>query len=115
VDDVNRELARGIVLELVRAAEVDDRTDPVVEERSPARVREKPDAVGANDPTVPCLATVPGRMAAEIPNVETAFPGELSLEVRHSGGDCCNRSSTEGRRGRPFDLDQGQLSGLGRA
>ena len=50
MDDVDRHVRGGSASSsLVREAKVDDRLDPVVDERPPALVRELADAVGAND------------------------------------------------------------------
>jgi hypothetical protein len=82
MDDVERQLTRGVVLKLVVAAEVDHGPDAVVGDRLPAGIGELPDAVGPDDSAVAGLSSVLGWETAEIADVEAALPGELSRSNR---------------------------------
>src|SRR3954467_2848322 len=76
VDDGHGQLAWWILLALVVAAQVDDRSDPVPDECLPACVRQLADAVGADDGAEFRLAAVAHWMPAEVADVETAVPDE---------------------------------------
>jgi hypothetical protein len=92
VDDGDRQLEGRVALELVVPAEVDDRADAVVDERLPAGRREVSYAVRADDGAEPSLASVLGRMPAQVADVEAAVPGEDAL-----GQEPSRRRSTNWR------------------
>ena len=79
VDDVERQVARRIRLELAVAAKVDHGAYPVGDQRGPAVVRQTPDAVGTDDDVELRLATVVERQPAQVPHVDAAVPPKRAL------------------------------------
>jgi hypothetical protein len=77
VDDVDVDVARLVLGELLGPAEVDDPRHPVVRERVPARVRELAHVVGAHDAAGHRLAAALERQSAEVAHVEAAVPLEF--------------------------------------
>src|SRR5205807_4899338 len=78
MDDLDRQVARRIELEVAVEAKVDDARDAVVEEGLPARVAQVPDAVRPDDGAETRRAAVLGQVPAEVADVDAPVPGESS-------------------------------------
>jgi hypothetical protein len=76
VDDLDIDVARLILGELLGKAQIDDALHTVAGERTPALVGEPANVVGANDPAEPGTSAVLGGKTAKVANVDAAFPGE---------------------------------------
>jgi hypothetical protein len=79
VDDVDGHVERGVALELVVAAEVDDRADAVVDERLPAGIGQVPDAVRPDDRAELGRPSVLRDVSAQVADVEAPLPAEDAL------------------------------------
>jgi hypothetical protein len=84
VHDIQVDVARRVVVELLAPAKVDDAGDPVLGERTPAVVGEPPDVVGADQPAEQRLAAVLEPDAAEVADVEAALPLEQPRQTAAS-------------------------------
>src|SRR5581483_9401418 len=95
--DVDVDVARRIVRELLRPAQVDDALDPVLRKRTPAVFGQVGDVVCANEDATSRLAAPCKRHSAQITDVEAALPAELT---RHAAAGSAPRyaSITAGLR-----------------
>src|SRR5439155_21566143 len=76
VHDGGVDVARRVLVELLRPAQVDDADDAVGGERPPAFLAQLPDVVRADEGAVAGAPTVRERHAAEVPNVQAPVPLE---------------------------------------
>ena len=76
VHDVDVDVARLVLCELLGEAQVDDPLHAVLGERAPAVVGQPANVVGANDAAEPRTSAVLGRETAEVADVQAALPGE---------------------------------------
>src|SRR5207244_10202195 len=76
VHDLDVDVARLVLGQLLGPAEVDDALDAVTAKRPPPVVGEAADVVRTDDSPLADAAAVLGRQAAEVTNVQAAVPDE---------------------------------------
>ena len=76
VDDLDVDVARRVLRELLRPAQVDDPPDAVLGERAPAGIGQPTHVVRSDDNPFANPPAVLGRQAAEIARVQAALPGQ---------------------------------------
>ena len=88
VHDLDVDVARLVLGELLRPAQVDDARHAVLGERAPALVGQPADVVGADDTPRRVSPPVLGRQAAEVADVQAALPRE---GLRHAAAGSAPR------------------------